>query len=405
MKLKSRAQMPVVRPPCRREAAAESGDRKNQLQVGSTSSATFQLPHDWLVEEKPRLNSPSRAPHHVDKYYYEPGTGKMFRSLRAVQRYLTYGETDASPAKVTKKSGVSKGSVALKELGDECKQIIPFTSNVTLPDGWIIETKQRRAGVSAGVIDKYYIEPGTGKQFRSLRAVERHLQETKKDKTPLKVLERRLQETNEDTMPHEMQLTPLTTKSKSTLDFVLPHGWIIKKKRRQYRGYGKSFDKFYIEPETGNEFRSLRAVERHLKDGKEYTMTLMAFKHSHEPTNVSSKSDTENEYVPDEIHSTEVVDEHPTKSKENTTTSKEVMPGNDSENLDHSDSPNKSASGEKVEPSINDFAYPPSSVNWVLAGPGGDMWNPFVDKFMVPETTKRKWSETFISSLHDENFP
>ena len=45
---------------------------------------------------------------------------------------------------------------------------------------------------------------------------------------------------------------------------------------------------------------------------------------------VSSRSDSQNEYVPDEIRSMKVDDEHPTKSKENTTMPKEVIPGNDS---------------------------------------------------------------------------
>lgn len=114
----------------------------------------------------------------------------------------------------------------------------------------------------------------------------------------------------------------------------------------------------YIEPETGHRFLSLRAVERHLKEAKEYTPTLKAFKHSHKHNvysitsynkwnsvylvlwsltttvflcfQVSSRSNSQNDCVPDEIQSIFVDDEHPAKSKENTTMPKEVTPGNDS---------------------------------------------------------------------------
>lgn len=67
-----------------------------------------------------------------------------------------------------------------------------------------------------------------------------------------------------------------------------------------------------------------------------------------------------------------------------------------------SDTPEKNNSGEKAEAPMDDFACPPSTINWVLAGPGGDMWSPFVDDLMVPEPVKQKWSDTFISSLHDD---
>ena len=69
---------------------------------------------------------------------------------------------------------------------------------------------------------------------------------------------------------------------------------------------------------------------------------------------------------------------------------------------EHSDTPKKSETGEETEAAVDDFGCPPSTINWVLAGPAGDMWNPYLGEFMVPESTKQRWSETFISSLHDE---
>ncbi|XP_060966754.1 methyl-CpG-binding domain-containing protein 7 isoform X3 [Cannabis sativa] len=239
MKKKSRA---VNVKPLRtlRPCTDAHSDRRRLLFANTHASSSFRLPHDWLVQRKPRPKNPNQ----IDKYYIEPGTKRVFRSLVAVERYLRYGETDASPGKV------------LKESVNKCMQIIPFesTSNFVLPDGWIIETKVRTSGATAGRIDRYYVEPGTGRQFRSSREVERHLKET-----------------NMVTAPVKIQHSPLITESPS--NFVLPDGWIIQKTRHR---------KYYVDQNTGNVFRSLIAVERHLEEEKEkeYTMTLNAFKHS-----------------------------------------------------------------------------------------------------------------------------
>ncbi|CAA7032501.1 unnamed protein product [Microthlaspi erraticum] len=36
-----------------------------------------------------------------------------------------------------------------------------------LPSGWTVEEKVRTSGATAGTVDKYYHEPGTGQRFRS----------------------------------------------------------------------------------------------------------------------------------------------------------------------------------------------------------------------------------------------
>ncbi|XAR60542.1 hypothetical protein NMG60_11033961 [Bertholletia excelsa] len=48
-----------------------------------TATSSFSLPDGWIVEEVPRRRDST-----VDKYYYEPGTGRRFRSLVSVERYL-----------------------------------------------------------------------------------------------------------------------------------------------------------------------------------------------------------------------------------------------------------------------------------------------------------------------------
>ncbi|KAF3332880.1 Methyl-CpG-binding domain-containing protein 6 [Carex littledalei] len=44
-----------------------------------------------------------------------------------------------------------------------------------LPDGWTVQERVRLSGKSAGKTDKFFIEPGTRKKFRSMPEVRRHL--------------------------------------------------------------------------------------------------------------------------------------------------------------------------------------------------------------------------------------
>lgn len=67
----------------------------------------------------------------------------------------------------------------------------------------------------------------------------------------------------------------------------------------------------------------------------------------------------------------------------------------------HSGTRRKNHSGKGVRASTNDFSSRPLKVNWVLAGPGGNMWTPYVGECVVPDSVKQKWSETFISSIHE----
>ncbi|KDP44194.1 hypothetical protein JCGZ_05661 [Jatropha curcas] len=58
-----------------------------------------------------------------------------------------------------------------------CSSAPPFE----LPDGWVVEQRRRPRN---GRFDKCYIEPGTGKRFRSLTSVERYLTEKKAYEAP-----------------------------------------------------------------------------------------------------------------------------------------------------------------------------------------------------------------------------
>ncbi|XP_057483113.1 methyl-CpG-binding domain-containing protein 7 [Actinidia eriantha] len=72
-------------------------EETNQLQLAvvaptiPSATSPFTLPEGWIVEEVPR-----KCNGYADKYYYEPGTGRKFRSLISVERYLAE-EGDNAP--------------------------------------------------------------------------------------------------------------------------------------------------------------------------------------------------------------------------------------------------------------------------------------------------------------------
>lgn len=274
----------------------ESDTAKRELQIVSTSP--FRLPDDWFVEFKTRRNN-TTSPGRVDKYYHEPGTGQMFRSLIAVKRYLTE-ENQYTPTPETVKAG-NENTMQI------VVRTIKSTSHFKLPDDWVIEEKPRSNANYAGTIDKYYIEPGTGQRFRSLVAVERYL-----------------------TQANENTATPKALKRGNQTS----HYCGLRKKK------------------ISSDIYSLDVLGKDLED-EEDTVTLKALK-------LSSSS---------------------TPSK-------------------------KTASGKKNNSSkgIGTSASPPEKINWVLSGPGGLIWSAFMDESTVPESEKQKWSETFITTLQDRSF-
>ncbi|BBH04853.1 methyl-CPG-binding domain 7 protein, partial [Prunus dulcis] len=225
------------------------------------------------------------------------------------------------------------------------------TAPFRLPDDWSVEEKRRplRNTSSPSRIDKYYIEPGTGLKFRSLPSVQRYLTEGQIE-THMKKLK--------PGSECNMQIIPGTT---CTSSFILPDDWEIEKKQRKN---SRVIDKTYIEPGTGQRFRSLRAVERYLTEGNENTPLKLSL----------CSGDQKIKSLP-EVQSQKVV----------------------STPLDIN------ISGESDRPSKLNLGRPPVKVNWVLAGRGGNMWNPFMDDSEVSGCVKRKWFETFKSSMYGGN--
>ncbi|KAK3004017.1 hypothetical protein RJ639_017992, partial [Escallonia herrerae] len=260
----------------------------------TTTSSSFKLPDGWVVEEVPRSDG-SR----VDKYYYEPGSGRKFRSTKEIERYLNGEEyTPRSRGLIVKNLGsrrmIISGGKMLRLDDEESNQwqlavVAPrnaaASSPYNLPDGWVVEEVPRSSG---GSTDKYYYEPGTGQKFRSLVAVEKHLTELKEN-------------------------TPLSQALADLKEYSTP-------------------------------------LSKALAELKEYNTPLAkAFK----------------------------LRSHVKKCR----------------------SLKKICSGDNVQAST--FTSPPVKVNWVLASPGGDAWNPFIGETLIQEPVKQQWSTSFILAINE----
>ncbi|KAL8215251.1 hypothetical protein R6Q57_004700 [Mikania cordata] len=166
----------------------------------------FTLPEDWFVEKKYRKSGGA-----FDKYYHDPESGRKFRSLKDVERYLTEGivPTSSKRLKYHKKHLQKYSNLKeiiyggkmqlLEEDKDNQYQLINVTpssclstSPFTLPDGWIVEKVPRKTGDRR---DRYFYEPGTGHKFRSLLSVQKHLAELEEN-SPLSVVLEGLRENN-----------------------------------------------------------------------------------------------------------------------------------------------------------------------------------------------------------------
>ncbi|XP_050229495.1 methyl-CpG-binding domain-containing protein 7 isoform X2 [Mercurialis annua] len=260
-------------------------NKNKQLQI--VGSSPFNLPDDWLVEKRRR-----RTSGRYDKYYYEPGSEQQFRSLLSVQKYLS-GEIYFAPKR-------------RKSSNETNMQIVPRScSSFNLPDGWIIKEKRRSNVNYAGVIDR-------------------------------------------------MQSVP-----RSCSSFNLPDGWIIEEKPRSNVDYAGVIDRCYIEPETGKRFRSLISVQRYLAKGKEYAAAPK-----------------------------------PLKLADN------VLYLTDGRELAAMNNVLKLRENANFETSVPNNGNPPAKIKWVLS-PCKISWSAFMDDSLVPDSEVNKWSETFLRIFSD----
>ncbi|XP_057534538.1 methyl-CpG-binding domain-containing protein 7 isoform X1 [Amaranthus tricolor] len=272
-----------------------------------------------------------------------------------------------SPAKMWAQSKPIK---AVHDPKDDM-QIVPKIPEFELPDGWVVEVRPRGPNSSVTMSDKYYYEPGTGRQFRSLISVKRHLSGEEdlvvSKKNPCSSLVpyndsntfRRIAYGGKFLMPDELEdarqakgddIFPETFQPSSSS--ILPDGWIVEDipRKTSFRS-----DRYFIEPETGKKFRSVPEVQRYLALQK-YRSRCRS--------------------LPFRNHSTGPRSPAPRKK-------------------------NKNTSFKIFKTSIVDLTNPPEMVSWVFSGDGKDDWSPLVEECVLPDYVKEQWAETFLLGMNN----
>ncbi|XP_024632942.1 methyl-CpG-binding domain-containing protein 7 [Medicago truncatula] len=226
----------------------------------------------------------------------------------------------------------------------------------------------------------------------------------------------------------------------------LPDGWLVEQRSRPNRNpnHADIVDRCYIEPHTGQKFRSLVSVHRYLNGGetKDYLSTERMISENKNTTFIKSRkrqkfrcpsSDFEGRGLTGKnacratpkvpkpsngentcratpklvskcgsgkrstpsMRSYENPVEKSFSDAEDQTTPEPSIQSTDSE---ITDSQKKIKTGEDDGGSIHNLTKPPTKVSWVLSGPGG-FWSPFLDDSIVPTSEKTKWNETFFNIL------
>ncbi|KAB2050472.1 hypothetical protein ERO13_A13G227300v2 [Gossypium hirsutum] len=65
----------------------------------------------------------------------------------------------------------SRGSVNSSSSADSKVKRRVVAPETWLPPGWLIEDRVRTSGATAGLVDKYYVDPTSGRKFRSKKEV------------------------------------------------------------------------------------------------------------------------------------------------------------------------------------------------------------------------------------------
>ncbi|XP_058748442.1 methyl-CpG-binding domain-containing protein 7-like [Vicia villosa] len=288
-------------------------------QLKMTTPSRFNLPDDWLVQQRPRTSNPD----HIDKYYIEPGSGQKFRSLISVRRYLNGETRDYLPTE--RMISENKNTLFLDNKPNSGK----------LPDDWVVNQVRRTSNPNH--VDRYYIEPHTGQKFRSLISVRRYLNEETRDYLPT---ERMISENKNSTG--------------------------IKSRPKQ-------------------KFRSARDYERHSIRENACRATPKVPK----PTDYEGHSFRENACrATPKVPKPSDYEGHSIRENACRATPKDFE---------------RTHYWKKIKTGKDDITRPPTKVRWVLSGPGG-FWNPFLNGSTVPasESEKTKWSEIFSISINEE---
>ncbi|CAA7032160.1 unnamed protein product [Microthlaspi erraticum] len=274
------------------------------------------------------------------------------------------------------------------------QMVDPTTFRGTISPGWTIVTRPRSSSASNNVIvDTYFIEPGTGREFPSIESVQRHLIGEEDDK--------RLIRTGTSSYERSRSKQDHRTMEYASKGFRLPKGWSVEGIPRKH---SSQIDKYYVERKTGKRFRSLVSAERYLNDTKQRADQELMRLQQHRGVSKDFS-------LPDGW----IVEEKPRRNSSHIDRSY-IEPGTGKKlrSLAEVERYLKAGGNGSVEQislamNMNDTRFqskvidptPPKKVKWVLAGPGGNMFSAHVNGLDVSSSVKQTWTEAFVSLIRD----
>lgn len=114
---------------------------------------------------------------------------------------------------------MEEASSSTRRRGRKAKGPFLDGKKIGLPDGWYYEQRPRTSVKYIGKIDQFYYEPGTNKQFRSIKEVDKHLESKQK----------KIQLTTPPALPENHRHNPVTP---PVVDLACDCGSNIPKKKR-----------------------------------------------------------------------------------------------------------------------------------------------------------------------------
>ncbi|CAI8592363.1 unnamed protein product [Vicia faba] len=201
--------------------------------------------------------------------------------------------------------------------------------------------------------------------------------------------------------------------------FSLPDGWLVEQHRRRSPNpdHAERVDKYYIEPNTRQKFRSLVSVQRYLNgEPKDYLPPTERMISENKNT-TCNKSRRKQKFHPardfegGDLTVRDFEGARLTGENACRPTPKIVFKCSGQRSAPTTQEPIESLSekthskkkiklGKDGRGSIHNSTRPPTKVRWVLSGPSG-FWNPFLDESMVPPSEKAKWSKAFSISINE----
>ncbi|XP_078161137.1 uncharacterized protein LOC144556625 isoform X1 [Carex rostrata] len=264
------------------------------------------LPEGWIKEVKTQRTGSSRK----NTFYVDPKSGYAFHSLEDALRYVQTGSILSCAAIPQKRSReevlILMNSSETKSTPRQTVKTQTATSSpqVTyqaklgsdgLPVDWIKEVKARTKDSSRK--DMFYIDPKTGYAFFSLKDALRYVETgdqryckarpQKRSMEEIKILSSQTNKTESTASPAQpSNLINDGTSGDNVCKAVqeneltshgLPKNWI---KELKLRKNGTKADPFYIEPDTGYAFLSLKDAFRYVATGNVLSCVMRPQKRS-----------------------------------------------------------------------------------------------------------------------------